>query len=250
MDAATELGIPVANNPGWNSTSVAEHTIMLILMTLKRALFAHNHSRTKGFNMPEVIDLWNNVWELRGRTLGLIGLGETGKEVAKLAKAFGPKMIYYKRNQLSTEEEKELGVEYRSFHDLLKESDIVSLHVPLTDETKGMIGRDEIALMKDGAIVINVAREYVLDDVAAADAVKSGKLHAVGVDVVPTKIVEGRWMGDTPLTSCEFVVGTPHIAGATMEASARCVVQWSENVCRFLNGENPLYLLNDVWVSE
>ncbi len=125
-------------------------------------------------------------------------------------------MIYYKRNKLSIEDEKELGVEYRSLHDLLKESDVVSLHVPLTEETRGMIGRDEIALMTDGAIVINVAREYVLDDVAAAEAVKSGKLHAVGVDVVPTKVVDGRWKGDTPLLDCEFVVGTPHIAGATL----------------------------------
>ena len=113
-----------------------------------------------------------------------------------------------------------------------------------------MIGRDEIALMKDGAIVINVAREYVLDDVAAAEAVKSGKLHAVGVDVVPTKVVDGRWMGDTPLLDCEFVVSTPHLAGATMESSARCDVQWSENVCKFLNGEKPFYLVNDVWGSE
>jgi lactate dehydrogenase-like 2-hydroxyacid dehydrogenase len=250
LDAATELGIPVANNPGWNSTSVAEHTIMLILMTLKRAIHAHTKGRVEGFSMPEIQSLWPQVWELRGKTLGLIGLGETGKEVAKLARAFEPEMIYYKRTRLSEEEERELGVEYRAFEELLKESDIITLHVPLTEETKGMIGREEIAKMKDGAIIINVAREYVLDDVAAADALKAGKLHAVGVDVVPVRISEGRWYGDTPLRDCDYVASTPHLAGATKEAWIRAARQWSENVKRLLDGEKPLYLVNDVWAPD
>ena len=196
--------------------------------------------------MPEIIKLWGEVWELRDKTLGIIGMGGTGKEVAKLAKAFGPKMIYYKRNRLSEEEEQTLGIEYVSFDELLKESDIITLHVPLTDETKGMIGREEIAKMKDGAIIINVAREYVLDDVAAAEALKEGKLHAVGVDVVPTHIVDGRWMGDTPLIDCDYVVSTPHLAGATREASIRSDKQWSANVRRLLDGEEPLYIVNTV----
>jgi len=246
IDAATELGIPVANNPGWNTSAVAEHTIMLILMTLKRTIYAQTTGREKGFTMPEIINLWGEVWELRDKTLGIIGMGGTGKEVAKLAKAFGSKMIYYKRNRLSEEEEQTLGIEYVSFDELLKASDIITLHVPLTDETKGMIGREEIAKMKDGAIIINVAREYVLDDVAAAEALKEGKLHAVGVDVVPTKIVDGRWMGDTPLTDCDFVVSTPHLAGATREAQIRAVKQWSTNVRRFLDGEEPLNIVNNV----
>jgi lactate dehydrogenase-like 2-hydroxyacid dehydrogenase len=246
-EAATELGIPVANNPGWNSTSVAEHTIMLILMTLKRALYAHTKGQKEGFSMPEIQRLWSQVWELRGKTLGIIGLGETGKEVTKLARAFGPKMIYYKRNRLSPQEEEELGVEYRDFDDLIEESDIVTLHVPLTEETKGMIGREEIARMKDGAIIINVAREHILDDVAAAEALKAGKLHAVGVDVVPVRVAGGRWYGDTPLRECDNVVSTPHIAGATRESFMRSSVQWSDNVKRLLDGEKPLYLVNDVW---
>jgi lactate dehydrogenase-like 2-hydroxyacid dehydrogenase len=250
VNAATKLGIPVANNPGWNSTSVAEHTIMLILMTLKRAIFSHTKARTKGFSMPEIQSLWDQVWELRGKTLGIIGLGGTGMEVAKLARAFGPRIIYYKRNRLSDEEEKELGVEYRTFNDLIEESDIITLHVPLNDETSGMIGREEIAKMKDGAIVINVAREHVLDDVAAADALKAGKLHAVGVDVVPVRIVDGRWLGDTPLSDCDYVVNTPHLAGATKEALVRADSQWSENVRRLLKGEKPLFLVNDVWDPE
>jgi lactate dehydrogenase-like 2-hydroxyacid dehydrogenase len=246
LDAATELGIPVANNPGWNATSVAEHTIMLILMALKRTIYAYKKGIKEGFTMPEIQGLWSQVWEFRGKTLGIIGLGSTGKEVAKLARAFGPKMLYYKRNRLPEDEERELGVEYRSFDELIEESDIITLHVPLNAETKGMIGREEIAKMKDGAIVINVAREYVLDDAAAAEALKSGKLHAVGVDVVPFRIEGGRWLGDTPLIDCEHVISTPHLAGATKEAFIRSARQWSENVCKLLDDEKPLYLINEI----
>jgi len=246
IDAATELGIPVANNPGWNSTSVAEHTIMLILMALKRTIYAHTKGIKEGFTMPELQGLWPQVWEFRGKTLGIVGLGATGKEVAKLARAFGPRMLYYKRNRLPEDEEKELGVEYRTFEELIEESDIITLHVPLTAETKGMIGRKEIAKMKDGAILINVAREYILDDVAAAEALKAGKLHAVGVDVVPIRIVNGRWQGDTPLVDCEYVIGTPHLAGVTKEAFIRADRQWSENICKLLDNKKPHHLVNKI----
>lgn len=246
LDAATELGIPVANNPGWNSTSVAEHTIMLILMALKRTIYAYQKSIEEGFTMPEIQGLWSQVWEFRGKTLGIIGLGATGKEVAKLARAFGPRMLYYKRNRLPEDEERELGVEYRPFDELIEESDIITLHVPLNAETKGMIGREEIAKMKDGAIIINVAREYVLDDAAAAEALKAGKLHAVGVDVVPFRIEDGRWLGDTPLIDCDYVISTPHLAGATKEAFIRSARQWSENVCKLLDNEKPHYLINKI----
>jgi lactate dehydrogenase-like 2-hydroxyacid dehydrogenase len=220
---------------------------MLILMTLKRTIYAHNKARIEGFRMPEIQDLWNYVWDFRGKTLGIIGLGETGKAVARLSKAFGPRMLYYKRNRLTETEENELSVEYKSFKELIEESDIITLHVPLTKETRGMIGRDEITQMKDGAIIINVSREHILDDVAAAEAVKTGKLHAVGVDVVPARIVGDRWIGDTPLRNCDYVVGTPHLAGATREAFTRAAKQWVGNVCRYLDGEKPNYLVNDVW---
>ena len=246
LDAATELGIPVANNPGWNATAVAEHTIMLILMALKRTIYASKKGVKEGFTMPEIQSLWSQVWEFRGKTLGIVGLGATGQEVAKLAIAFGPKILYYKRNRLSEDEERELGVEYRSFDELIEESDIITLHVPLTAETKGMIGREEIAKMKDDAIVINVAREYVLDDAAAAEALKSGKLHAVGVDVVPFRIEDGRWLADTPLMDCEHVISTPHLAGATKEAFIRAARQWTKNVCRLLDNEKPSNLVNNV----
>jgi lactate dehydrogenase-like 2-hydroxyacid dehydrogenase len=195
IKAATELGIPVANNPGWNTSSVAEHTLMLILMTLKKALQGHRMT-VEGVNRTHLAKLRNETLELRGRTLGIIGLGAIGSDVARLARAFKPKMVYFKRTRLSREKEKDLGVEYRSFDDLPAESDIVSIHTPLTEETKDMIGERELGLMRDGAIIINTAKAGILDDGAVAEALKAGKLPAAGIDDLETRVVDGVLFSD------------------------------------------------------
>jgi len=244
--AASELGIPVANNPGWNSVSVAEHTIMLILMTLKKAIEANNIVNDGWIVRDQTHNLLDRTFELKDKTVGLIGLGAIGIEVARLANAFGAKILYFKRNRFPETEEKMLGVVYRPFEKLLAESDIISLHVPLSDETRGLIGRDEIALMKKGAIVINTAREGILVECAAAEALKSGKLSAAGLDVVKTRVVDGFATLDSPLVGCENVVFTPHQAGTTFEARNRSKLQWSENVIKVLNGEKPSFIVNDV----
>ena len=246
LKAADELGIPVANNPGFNAISVAEHTLMLILMTLKKALYATSRSLEKDFSMQEFQQLFIDTHELYGKTLGLIGLGGIGTEVAKRAKAFSPRIIYNKRNRLSVEEEERLGVEYRSLGELLSESDIISLHVPLTDDTRMMIGEEEIRSMKDGAIVINTAREGILDEYAAAEALRAGKLSAVGLDVVKQGNRDGMFVSESPLFECENVVYTPHQSGNSSEANARAHIQVVENVCRVLNGEKLSFIVNNV----
>jgi len=184
---------------------------------------------------------------LKDKTVGLIGLGAIGIEVARLANAFEAKILYFKRNRFPETEEKMLGVVYRPFEKLLAESDIISLHIPLSDETRGLIGRDEIALMKDGAIIINTSREDILDEVAAAEALKSGKLSAAGLDVVTTKVVDGITSLDSPLVGCENIVFSPHQAGTTFEARNRSKLQWSDNIIKVLKGENPSFIVNDVW---
>jgi lactate dehydrogenase-like 2-hydroxyacid dehydrogenase len=244
IDAATELGIPVANNPGFNATAVAEHTIMFILMTLKNALRINRLCMDGTFTQDKRRDMLPR--ELKGKTLGLIGLGDIGREVARLTAAFGSKVIYYKRNRLSEEAEHQLSVEYRSLEELLAESDIVSIHVPLTDATKGLIGKKEIDRMKDEAILINTAREHIMDEEAVAEALKNGKLSGVGVDTIQMEIVDDVFTFDSPLPPLENVVLTPHTAGASKEALIRANVRWVENVSRFLNGEKPLHIVNDI----
>jgi lactate dehydrogenase-like 2-hydroxyacid dehydrogenase len=244
IKAATELGIPVANIPGFNSVSVAEHTIMLILMTLRNTLKVNRKSIEGDLKLSDYMG--NLPKELKDRTLGIVGLGDIGREVAKLAGAFGSNVIYYKRNRLSEELEKQFSVEYRSFEELLAESDIVSLHVPLSDETRGLIGEKEIGLMKDGAILINTAREFILDEEAVSVGLRGGKLSGVGVDTVSMRVDGGVFVFDSPLLGLDQVVFTPHMAGASVEALVRASRMWVENVCRLLNGEKPQNLVNEV----
>ena len=237
VEAATSLKISVANTPEWPTISVAEHTIMLTLMVLKSALYSYTKTVQKGWKPGESTRLLSDMRELRGKTLGIIGFGSIGREVARLASAFGANIIYYNRRRISGDEEKSLGVEYRTFERLLKESDILSLHVPLTDETRGMIGLDEIALMKNGAFLVNTARKEVIDEMAVFEALKSRKLFGFGTDFEP----------DFPLTGFDFIVMTPHIAGITRESLARNNRQVMDNICRFLEWDKPLYLVNDIW---
>jgi len=221
LEAATELKIPVANNPGFATTSVAEHTIMLILIILKKA-----HERERH--------------ELRGKTVGILGLGSIGREVARLVKPFGVEILYFNRNRLSEAEEDYLGVVYCSFDRLLSESDILSVHVPLTKETRGIIGGEEIARMKDGAIIVNTARKEVVDESAVFVALEEGKLFGFGTDFVP----------DRSVSDFRNVIMTPHVSAFTVEGVERAKAKLFDNVFRFLRGGRPQYLVNDVWDLE
>ena len=244
LEAATRLGIPVANNPGWNSISVAEHTIMLILMTLKKALKGMNKFIEEGYTMPERRASWEETWELKGKKLGILGFGSIGREVAKLAKVFGATVLYTKRARLSVDEEIELGVSHRNLDELLRESDIVSIHIPLNDDTKGLIGEEVIGKMKEGAIIINTARAEIVDEAAVTKALKDGRLSGYGADVIEEKLVEGRSFPESPLLGLENFVLTPHIAGATKEAVVRSRKQCMENVRRLIVGEAPRFIVN------
>jgi lactate dehydrogenase-like 2-hydroxyacid dehydrogenase len=233
LDTATKLEIPVANNPGWSSISVAEHTVMLILMTLKQAIKMYTTA---------VQNAWKEEgypprYELHGKILGLIGLGSIGREVVKRSQGLGVKIIYYKRNRLPISDEKSLGVSYRTFDELLKESDVLSIHVPLTEETRGLIGVDEIAKMKKTAVIVNTARKDVVNESAVFDALESRRIFGFGTDFKP----------DQSLTGFENVCMTPH-SSVTPEAMVRMNVQGFNNVFRFLSGEKPLYIVNNVQI--
>lgn len=237
LEAAAELGILVANNAGVNAITVAEHAIMMILVLQKKAIQFHNDVMQGQWPMSELGDMW----ELRGRTLGILGLGAIGTEVAKIARGFGARVLYNKRHRLTEDAERELGVEYRSFEDLLKESDVLTVHVPLTDETKHMISEDEVATMKDGAIVVNTARRDVVDESALSNALRRGKLYGVGIDVPKTS--DDRAEELRKLFEGHNAITTSHIASVSRQIMGRFIEQLSENVRRALSGEEPRFLV-------
>jgi phosphoglycerate dehydrogenase-like enzyme len=246
MEAATELGIPVANNPGWNAISVAEHTIMAMLVLLKKTFYIHE-ALSRGVSVRWELRApgKNEVWELHSKTVGILGLGAIGGEVAKRARAFGAKIIYNKRNRLTPQQEEEQGVEYRTFDRLLEESDILTVHVPLYDATRGMMGREQMARMKKDAILINTARRDIVDEDALAEALRDGRLSGAALDVP-------REPEEIPLLHEKFsgvknILYTPHMSGGTREAMVRAMEQCIENIVRLREGEKPLYLVNDVW---
>lgn len=213
LNAARNLGIPVFNAPFSNTRSVAELVMGEIVMLLRR-IFPRSTECHQG--------LWdkssNNCWEVRGKTLGIIGYGSIGSQLSILAEAFGLRVIYYDvvdklmhGNAQPVESQEEL----------LKQSDIVSLHVPLLPNTINMIGAKEIAMMKKGAFLINNARGQVVDIDALADALKTGHLLGAAIDVFPKEPKLKGEEFESPLRGIDNVILTPHIGGSTLEAQER-----------------------------
>ena len=240
IEACREKGIPVTNAGGANSISVAEWTIMAALILLKRGLEAH--LRTKRGEWPQWELMDKGTYDLYGKTWGIIGLGRIGREVAKRLKCFGVKTLYYDKYRPPKEVEEELGVEYASLPKLLRNSDIVSLHVPLTPETEKMIGERELRLMKPTAILINPSRGRLVDEEALARALEEGWIMGAAVDVYSIE-PPGE---DHPLVKLEHpnLLLTPHIAGANSDARARIIQVTVENVVRALTGQPLKYVVN------
>ena len=245
LDAASELGIPVANNPGWNAISVAEHTVMAMLVLLKKTFYIHE-ALSRGISVKEELRAPGNnqVWELYGKTVGILGLGDIGTQVAHRVKAFGAKIIYNKRNPLTPLKEEMLGVEYRTFDQLLEESDILTVHVPLTDATRGMIGKEQIAKMKKDSILINTARKDIVDEEALADALRDGRLSGAGIDV--PRVPEDIALLHKRFEGVRNILYTPHMSAGTREAMIRAIRQPIANIVRVYNDEKPLHIVNEV----
>lgn len=237
--ACARRGIPVANIGGANSISVAEHTIMLALMLLKRAVYAHQKLVGGLWTQGE---LMNTIGEIYGKTWGILGMGRIGREVAARALAFGAKVVYY--DVVRKEEAEKMGVEYRPFNRLLAESDVLSVHVPLTEKTRGMIGERELRMMRPNAVLINVSRGEIVDEEALARAIREGWIAGAAVDVFSVEPPPP----DHPLLQAARegfnVIVTPHIAGATNEARMRIINASLENVLRALAGQRPENVVN------
>ena len=227
VDACTERGILVINAPTANILSATEHT-MAMLLALCRNIPAADSSVKRGE--------WNRSkfmgFELSGKTLGIIGLGRIGTRVTARAKAFGMHVIAYDPYIASTVFEKVGSEHMKDLDDLLAQADVITVHTPLTDETRGMLGPEQIAKMKDGVIALNIARGGIWQEKPLAEALASGKVAGAAIDVY----VEEPPGKDHPLLKSNHVILSPHIGANTIEAQDRVAVQTSEMVVDALRG--------------
>jgi phosphoglycerate dehydrogenase-like enzyme len=229
LGAAAAHGVAVCNLPGTNSPAVAEHAVALMLAVLRRiADFDREIRRPGGWAWP--IARQGHLGEIGSRTVGLLGAGATARRLAPLLAAFGARVLYTARRDVP-----EMPGRRVPLPDLLAASDILSLHLPLTPETRGLIGAAEIAAMKPGAILINTARGGLVDGAALAAALASGHLGGAGLDVFPEEPVDPA----SPLLAAPNLVATPHVAWATLDTFARSIELMVEN-CRRLAAGEPL----------
>ena len=241
LAACRRKGIPVSNIGGANAISVAEHTLAVALVLLKRIGYAHRRM-TEGSWVQE--ELLNIAAEVHGKTWGIIGLGRIGREVAWRAEAMGANVVYTDLLQLPEQEEQKLGVAFLPLQRLLTESDVVSIHVPLTEKTRGMMGEKEFRLMKSYAVFINVSRGELTDEGALAKAVTQGWIGGAGVDVFSSEPVGPENPLLVAAKEGANVVLTPHIAGATNDARLRIIQTTVDNVVRVALGQPPLNAVN------
>jgi D-3-phosphoglycerate dehydrogenase len=239
IPAATRFGVAVVHAPGSNSQSVAEHALMLMLVCAKRTLVVDKATRKADWSARR-----GGNFELHGKTLGIVGVGNVGRRVAKLAAAFGMRVLGYDK-YVSAEELRGRGVEpVPSLEALLPQVDVLTCHTPLTDETQGMINERTVGLMKKGAIYINTSRGPVQQERALFEALTRGRLAAAGIDVFE----EEPSSADNPLFNLENVVVSSHVAGVTREATRQASMQVAGEMLRVLRGEKPDVLVNsDVW---
>lgn len=232
QEAAKEQDVQIANAAGYSNTAVAELVIGLTLDVYRGISFG-NDSIQQG---EEVMLYQGN--EIRGKTVGIIGTGSIGLETAKLFKAFGARLIGYNRSK--RQEAKELGLEYVSLDELMTQSDIISLHLPLNDETKNTLSREKLEMMKESAVLINAARGPIIDNDALAELLNEGKIAGAGIDVFD---MEPPIPADYPLLSAKNALLTPHVAYLTDESMvARAHIAF-ENVEKFIEG-NPQNIVN------
>jgi phosphoglycerate dehydrogenase-like enzyme len=240
VEAARKAGVPVANNGGANAIAVAEHTLMLVLAVLKRLVRFHNDVVAGRWRVGDAVE--SRVYELAGRTLGIVGLGNIGKKVARRAAAFDMRVQYYDIARLTEDQEDALGVRFVLLDELLRTSDVVSLHVPLDDSTRKMVGARELALMKPTAILVNTCRGPVVDEDALHEALKNGRIAGAGLDVM----VEEPPARSHPLFALPNVTLTPHSAGPTWENWEARFRNGFDNIQRVAAGRAPRWVIPEL----
>ena len=243
VETAIERGVLVTNTPDVLNEATADLAFALLLGAARRLPEADRYLREGKFEGWELFQphLGLDVW---GKTLGVVDMGRIGEAVARRAKGFNMNVLYHNRSRLDPDVEQELGTRYVSFNELLEESDFISVHVPLTDETRHLLDREAFKKMKETAVFINTARGPVVDEAALAEALKAGELRGAGLDVfeggpeVHSKLLELQ----------EHLVLVPHIGSATHETRRRMSTLAAENMAAALTGSCPPSLVNrDTW---
>lgn len=232
VEAAARADVPIGLTPEGTSKPVAEHVILLTL-SLYRNLLTANRTLRQGAWLQW--QLRPQSYNLLGKTLGVVGLGRIGREVAQRARGFECQLLYSDVVRAPAEVEARLEVEYVPFHDLLARSDIVTLHVPQDESTRGLIGAAELARMKSTAVLINTARGGLVDEAALYQALISGQIAGAGLDVFAVEPPAA----DNPLLQLDNVVATPHIAAGTRDALADKMRAAFANMQRVAEGQLP-----------
>lgn len=228
LPAARAHGVTVCNVPAYSTRSVAQ-TVFALLLELANhtARFDQAVRQGKWRDAPRLSAGEAAIMELAGRTMGLIGFGNTGKAVGRVARAFGMRVVVNTPHPAPAD-----GVEFMSLDEVLSQADVLSLHCPLFDSTRRLIRAETIAKMKDGAILINTSRGPVLDEADVAEALKRGKLRGAGVDV----LCQEPPGADCPLLGADNCIITPHVAWASRDARSRLLAETAENLRAFLAG--------------
>ena len=223
MAYCREHGIQVSNCAGYSTVAVADLVFGLLLDVYRNISVLNSQVRSGGTKDGLVGP------ELEGKRFGVIGAGAIGTRVMRIASAFGCEVVAYSRTEKDIE-----GVSFVALDELLSTSDIVSLHVPQTPETTGMIGKDQIALMKSSAVLINCARGPIVDSQALADALNEGRIAGAGIDVLE---MEPPFPADHPLLNAKNIIVTPHVAFASNEAMQKRAVIVADNIASYLAGD-------------
>lgn len=232
--------IPICTNGGANSVAVAEHAIMLMLAVYRKLVTYHPNVAAGRWNagIPRTVD----IYEMEGKTVGIVGLGNIGQQVAKRLRAFDCHLIYYDAFRRSPEEEARLDVTYVPLETLLETSDIVSLHVPLNDDTRGMIDAKALARMKPKAILINTCRGEVVAEADLIDALRHGTILAAGLDTQAKEPADPA----NPLLDLPNVTLTPHSAGPTVDSFRKRFGNGYANIAHVASGGAPMWVIPEM----
>ncbi len=236
---STKRGIYISFTPGVLTDATADLAFALLLCTARRLTEADRFVRAGMWKTPLAPQDFLGT-STSGKTLGIIGFGRIGRAVARRARGFQMNVIYYNKERLHKEDEEATGAAYRPLEDLLRESDFVSLHVPLTENTRNLIDEARLRLMKPGAILINTSRGPTVDEAALGRALKEGRILGAGLDVFEKEPLDPA----SPLLALDNVVLVPHLGSATKETRGDMASMAVRNLLSVFMGERPLHLLN------